>query len=61
MISFFGWTYVLILTLLTMSGSRLVGAVVGFFLNSPTGSQQNDEDKRAKRTSTTVTIYDAFA
>jgi uncharacterized membrane protein YraQ (UPF0718 family) len=39
MISFFGWTYVLILTLLTVAGSLLVGAVVSFFLDSPTGSQ----------------------
>lgn len=35
MISMFGWTYVLILTLLTVAGSLCVGLVVGALLDSP--------------------------
>jgi uncharacterized membrane protein YraQ (UPF0718 family) len=42
MISFFGWAYVLVLTLLTVAGSLLVGAVVGALLDSPTGRPPND-------------------
>ncbi|MBU2498666.1 MAG: permease [Proteobacteria bacterium] len=44
MISFFGWTYVLALTLLTVLGSLCVGFVVGALLDSPTGSRRNGED-----------------
>ena len=44
MISFFGWTYVLILTLLTVAGSLCVGFVVDALLDSPSGSRQNGED-----------------
>ncbi|MBW2067008.1 MAG: permease [Deltaproteobacteria bacterium] len=38
MISFFGWAYVVILTLLTVAGSLCVGFIVGALLDSPTGS-----------------------
>lgn len=44
MISLFGWTYVLALTLLTIAGSLIVGFVVGTFLDSPNRLRQNDED-----------------
>jgi uncharacterized membrane protein YraQ (UPF0718 family) len=44
MISFFGWTYVLALTFLTIAGSLCVGFIVGTFLDSPNRSRQNDED-----------------
>ncbi|MBN1104516.1 MAG: hypothetical protein JXL84_13945 [Deltaproteobacteria bacterium] len=37
MISFFGWVYVLALTLLIMAGSLCVGTVVGALLDSRTG------------------------
>jgi len=39
MISFFGWTYVLALTFLTIAGSLCVGFVVGTFLDSPDRSR----------------------
>jgi uncharacterized membrane protein YraQ (UPF0718 family) len=35
MISFFGWAYVLILTLSTLAGSFLVGSIIGVVLNQP--------------------------
>jgi uncharacterized membrane protein YraQ (UPF0718 family) len=44
MISFFGWTYVLVLIFLTIAGSLCVGVVVGTFLDSPDRLRQNDED-----------------
>jgi uncharacterized membrane protein YraQ (UPF0718 family) len=44
MISFFGWTYVLTLTFLTVAGSLCVGFVVGAFLDSPAASRRNEED-----------------
>jgi hypothetical protein len=44
MVSFFGWTYVLAFTFLTIAGSLCVGFVVGTFLDSPKSSRQNDED-----------------
>ncbi len=44
MISFFGWTFVVALMLLTVAGSFLVGAVIGAFLDSSVGSRQNGED-----------------
>jgi len=40
MVSIFGWTYVLILTLLTVAGSFSVGFVVGALLDSRNGSIQ---------------------
>jgi len=40
MVSMFGWTYVLILTLLTVAGSFSVGFVVGALLDSRNGSIQ---------------------
>jgi len=42
MISFFGWAYVLVLTLLTVAGSLLVGEILGALLDSPTGRPPND-------------------
>jgi uncharacterized membrane protein YraQ (UPF0718 family) len=45
MISFFGWTYVLTLTFLTVVGSLCVGFVVRIFLDSPNRSRQNDKDR----------------
>jgi uncharacterized membrane protein YraQ (UPF0718 family) len=44
MISFFGWTYVIALTFLTIAGSFWVGFVVGTFMDSPTRLLQNGED-----------------
>jgi uncharacterized membrane protein YraQ (UPF0718 family) len=44
MVSFFGWTYVLAFTFLTIAGSLCVGFVVGTFLDSPKSSRQNDKD-----------------
>jgi uncharacterized membrane protein YraQ (UPF0718 family) len=44
MISFFGWTYVAILTFLTVAGSFGVGFVVGALADSPNQSRQNSED-----------------
>jgi uncharacterized membrane protein YraQ (UPF0718 family) len=44
MISFFGWTYVLALTLLIVAGSLCVGFLVGTLLDSPIGSRQNGID-----------------
>jgi uncharacterized membrane protein YraQ (UPF0718 family) len=41
MISFFGWIYVLALTLLIMAGSLCVGAVVCALLDSQTGWRRN--------------------
>ena len=46
MISFFGWAYVLILTVLTVAGSLCVGFVVGALLDSPTRSRQGSEIDR---------------
>jgi uncharacterized membrane protein YraQ (UPF0718 family) len=46
MISMFGWAYVLILTLLTVTGSLFVGFVVGAWVDSPTGSRRNGKDWR---------------
>ena len=43
MIPFFGWTYVLALTVLTVLGSFCVGLVVGVLLDSTTSPQQNEE------------------
>jgi uncharacterized membrane protein YraQ (UPF0718 family) len=43
MISFFGWTYVLLLTLLTVGGSLFVGFVVGALLDSPPGPRRNSK------------------
>jgi uncharacterized membrane protein YraQ (UPF0718 family) len=44
MVSFFGWTYVLVLTLLTVVGSLCVGLVVGALLDSPTRARGIGED-----------------
>jgi uncharacterized membrane protein YraQ (UPF0718 family) len=44
MVSFFGWTYVLFLTLLTVVGSLCVGLVVGALLDSPTRPRGTGED-----------------
>jgi len=43
MISFFGWTYVLLLTLLTVGGSLCVGLVVGALLGSPPEPRRNSK------------------
>ena len=44
MISFFGWAYVVVLTLLTVAGSLFVGAILGALLDSSTGRPPNDAD-----------------
>jgi uncharacterized membrane protein YraQ (UPF0718 family) len=41
MISFFGWAYVVILTLLTVAGSFSVGFVIGTLLDSGNGLHKN--------------------
>ena len=43
MISFFGWAYVVILTVLTVAGSLCVGFVVGALLDFPTGPRPKGE------------------
>lgn len=44
MISFFGWTYVLALTLLTIAGSLCVGYIVGALVDSPIPPRPNGAD-----------------
>jgi uncharacterized membrane protein YraQ (UPF0718 family) len=44
MISFFGWAYILVLTLLIVGGSLCVGLVVGALLDSPIRPRGTGED-----------------
>jgi uncharacterized membrane protein YraQ (UPF0718 family) len=44
MVSLFGWSYMLILTLLTVAGSLCVGFVVGALVDSSTESRLNGKD-----------------
>jgi uncharacterized membrane protein YraQ (UPF0718 family) len=41
MVSFFGWSYMLILTVLTVAGSLCIGFVVGALVDSSTDSRRN--------------------
>jgi uncharacterized membrane protein YraQ (UPF0718 family) len=41
MVSFFGWAYVLILTILTVAGSLCIGSIVGIFLDRGIGFPKN--------------------
>jgi len=43
MISFFGWAYVLILTLLTVVGSFFAGSLIGAFSDHPSNLKQNED------------------
>jgi uncharacterized membrane protein YraQ (UPF0718 family) len=44
MISYFGWKYVLVLTVLTSVGAVAVGCTVGIFVQEDEGPQKTDID-----------------